>query len=108
MGQVLASICARTPQAKMAVIGAMGRLILPCHAPEDTQRFYLQVQQLLKSCGLIIWIEDVQPTHIELGLGPPFIADASFFSALEERLHLFIRKLAALDLQELADSKGAL
>lgn len=92
---VLAAICRRIPGAKLAVIGAMGRLIVPCAAGVGTE-FYLEVQRLLRSCGLLLWIEDIRESQIEFGLGPPYTADREFFDELQRRLEDFLGKLGRI------------
>lgn len=95
--EVLGSLCDRTPGARMSVIGAMGRLIVPCESPEEgAADFYLVLQRLLHSCGLLMWIEDIQKDHIEFGLGPPYTADQEFFSELAQRLDAFLTRLGQL------------
>ncbi len=97
LAEVLASICERCPGAKMSVIGAMGRLIVPCTSPEGGgDQFYLAVQRTALSCGLLLWIEDIQQDHIEFGLGPPYTADREFFSELARRLGVFLTALDQL------------
>jgi adenosylmethionine-8-amino-7-oxononanoate aminotransferase len=93
--EVLATLCRRIPGAKLAVIGAMGRLIVPCAAGVGTE-FYLEVQRLLRSCGLLLWIEDIREDLIELGIGPPYTADREFFDELERRLEEFLAKLGRI------------
>jgi len=91
--QVLSRICERVEGARMATLGTMGRLRIPCAVPGDPHAFHFQVQALLRAVGLVVWVDDVQPQHIELGLAPPFIADEEFFRELEGRFERFLEKL---------------
>jgi adenosylmethionine-8-amino-7-oxononanoate aminotransferase len=93
--EVLSRICEHVDGAHMATLGTMGRIRIPCTVPGDPHAFHLQVQTLLRSAGLLVWVDDVQPQHIELGLAPPFIADEEFFHELEVRFARFLEMLSA-------------
>lgn len=91
--EVLSRICDRVEGARMATLGTMARIRIPCAVPGDPLVFHVQVQALLRSVGLIVWVDDVQTNHIELGLAPPFIADDEFFRELEIRFGRFLERL---------------
>jgi adenosylmethionine-8-amino-7-oxononanoate aminotransferase len=93
--EVLSRICDRVKGARMATLGTMGRIRIPCSVPGDPRVFHVQVQAMLRSAGLIVWVDDVQPNHIELGIAPPFIADDEFFRELEVRFGRFLERLPA-------------
>ena len=93
--EVLSRICERVEGARMATLGTMARIRVPCTVPGDRRAFHLEVQALLRSVGLVVWVDDVQPNHIELGLAPPFIADEEFFRELEARFADFLERLPA-------------
>jgi adenosylmethionine-8-amino-7-oxononanoate aminotransferase len=90
---VLNRICERREGARMASLGALGRLRVPTKVPGDPRAFYVEVQALMRKAGLIVWIDDVQPGHIEFSFGPPFIADGEYFHELESRLDAFVKTL---------------
>jgi len=88
--------------SRMASLGALGRLRVPCAVPPDSQAFYLQVQAWMREAGLIVWIDDIQPGHpgpdrpsgyVDFSFGPPFVADAEYFHELELRLTRFVATL---------------
>jgi adenosylmethionine-8-amino-7-oxononanoate aminotransferase len=90
---VASKVAERIKGARWGMLGAMGRIRIPCSVPRDQDRFYLDVQILLRQAGLIAWIEGVGERHLELGFAPPFNADDEFFHELEVRLNLFMDKL---------------
>ena len=93
LNEVLSRTCARVEGARTATLGTMARLRIPCAVPGDPRDFYLKAQALLRAAGLIVWVDDVQRSHIDLGFGPPFIADEEFFHQLEIRLGRFLEML---------------
>jgi adenosylmethionine-8-amino-7-oxononanoate aminotransferase len=93
LNAVLSRICERVAGARMATLGTMARLRIPCTVPGDPRTFHLKVQALLRAAGLVVWVDDVQQLHIDLGFGLPFIADEEFFHELEIRLSRFLEKL---------------
>jgi adenosylmethionine-8-amino-7-oxononanoate aminotransferase len=93
LNEVLSRICERVDGSRMATLGTMARLRIPYSVTGDPRVFHLEVQRLLRAVGLVVWVDDVQQSHIDLGLGPPFIADEEFFHELEIRLVRFLEEL---------------
>ena len=91
--ETLGRLAERVPGSRVACLGAMGRLRIPCAVPGDPAAFYLEVQALLRAAGLVVWVDDVQPGHVELGFGPPYVADDAFFRELEARMGRFLDTL---------------
>lgn len=93
LSTVLGRMCERVDGAKMAVLGTLARLRIPCAVTGDLQVFYRKTQSHLQASGLHALIREVQEDHIEVVFAPPFIADEEFFLELEARLGRFLERL---------------